>query len=567
MPLYTSEAPLSAQTQTERVEATLKVFGKDSRYKRLEHFWLRYLGLHYDCDVAELGALKEWEEDTDSDGSAVPLQKRKPLLRVNFGAALINRASDLLDGEGQTPTIRFVNGDGKTLGEATDAWKRIAERLDFAGLWSEATPQILATGSGALAAYIPIVGAKRVSCVSYPAYQVMPILVGDLYGSTGRSLGISTKDLGYLRQTAEEKALEDDEIVYLDVKAVWTDEDPDGNGLKRSWLARKVFWPDRVVTFKDLDITNWSLGVDLPQNIDRVVKHDLGFVPAVWVRTQRTKDEVDGVPLLEGVETLCDAVDRMQSQLFRGATYHGDGTLAPKDETYAQILNALGDQEKLLVGAKRVLPCPMEVVEIDGEGQRVQAELIRALKEEIQDRVGIRLPDPSKITGQLAASALEQLDQTTVAKVTKLRLAWGRGRTRLARYAMMLAVRAKMEAPSDLPADGSWRVVADWPPVYAPNAQDRLLSANASAAAEGIITRKARTAYVARSWGIADPDAEAKAALAEYEEAQKKMFDQVAAAARAPGAGVPVNPGQRAPGASTPLRPGQRDGQTGAGGK
>lgn len=556
------ELPFGQQTESERIAATLKVLGKDARYRRLEHWWQRYKGLHYDSDVAELGALLEWDEDTDQKGNAVPLQKRKPLLRVNFGASLVNRLVDLL---AQPPTLHFVGPDGQVLADADEAWKRIAKRVDFEGIWSEATPYGLATGSLCVAGYIPVANAKRVGVVQYPSFQAWPVLVADLYGATGRSLQLPAGELDALRQAAERNLLEDDEVVYLDVKSIWLDDDDDPTiGKKRTFLSRRVFWPDRVVTYRDLDVTDWPLNQAIPPGtVDREVKHDLGFVPAVWVRTQRVKDEVDGAPLLEGVETLCDAVDRMESQRFRGCTYHGDGTLAPDDAEAANALNALDSDQKVEVGAKRVLPVPMRMVETSGAGQKTQADFVNDLKEEIQHRVGVRLPDPEKITGQLAAAALEQLDQTTVAKVNQLRNAWGRGRTQLARYLMLLAVRAGVEKPSDLPSDRTkWSVVADWPPVYAPNAQDRLQETNAAAAAADTITDAARTRHVARAWGIADPDAEAKAKAKEREEQQQEMMDQLRRATREPGAGGvsrdqrPTTPGQQ-PRLAGPQRSGQ----------
>lgn len=525
----------------EQAHAALKLFGKDARYKRLEGFWLRYLGLHYDVDDLWNAPLKEWDEDTDSEGRAVPLSQRKPSIRTGFGSSLVDRQVTLLIGEGQLPTVRVVDPDGATLEAATDAWQRLADRVNFWGLIEEAVPPWLSTGSSCIAAYVP--KPKRLSVTSYYSFQAEPVLVSDLYETSGRRLPISKQQKEMLQVVAEREGLDDQEIVFLQTKSVWIEEDPTDFGLQRVWLSRRDFWPDRVITYEDVDVTNWDLTQKLPSGNPQIIKHDLGFVPAVWMRNGRVKDEIDGVSMFAGSGDALDAIDRMRSQTVRGATYHGDGTLGPKDSEAAGTLNGLGD-EIIEVGVKRVLPVPMEVVGIDGNGQRVQIEVTRELKEDVQNRMGVRLQDPEKISGALAASALEQLDQTTVASTQKRRKPLGYAITTLAKYILRLARKAGLEKPADLPEDPhAWNVVAEWPAVYAANVHDKLEAANAGAAAKGSITEKTITRYVAGVWGSADPDQEADHMEEERKKRDEELLAAVAQSVRQPaGAGTPPKP-------------------------
>jgi hypothetical protein len=267
--------------------------------------------------------------------------------------------------------------------------------------------------------------------------------------------------------------------------------------------------PTTTVTYLPADVTDLGIGDTIPKLPDgKPVVHNLGFVPAVWVRTMEVPGETDGVSLLAGMESLLEALDRTISSRYVASEYHGDPTLAPKDAEAASVFNKSGLIQK---GAAKMLPAAAELLEMSGTGQERQAELIRDLQKMAQDHSGVRIHDQESAKGALSSLALKQLMQPTVDLISKLRAPYGEGMELLGSKILRAATAYGV---SDLSLPGGWRLKTEWPPVLAPNDLDAQQKTESvvSLYGAGLISRRTALQAIAPYYGITDVDAELSAA-------------------------------------------------------
>ena len=298
----------------------------------------------------------------------------------------------------------------------------------------------------------------------------------------------------------------DDDLVELFVQRLRRD---DSSGEKRWFLFRRRLTLNAVITYVEEDVTEVlkDMTTDPPalrEDPDRTVTHNMGVLPAVWLRTDEIPGDIDGPSVLSGAEKLLEAVDRMTSQRFRACEAHGDPRTSPINSEDIQLAAQI---EQEWTGATRAAPYPVKLIEMSAQGQEAQAALLRDLRKSAQDVTGIYVHDPERIRGALSSLALKQMYSPTISKAESLHAPFGQAMSLLSEK--LLRVNQHVEivpalSTKDLP-DG-WYVLDAWPDVLPPNPQDaqHATMAAAGAVAAEALSRESATRYVAPYFGVTE---------------------------------------------------------------
>jgi len=312
---------------------------------------------------------------------------------------------------------------------------------------------------------------------------------------------------------ADRYGIDDDDLAELRVSYVYPRDVDTALGRQRRWfLFRRDLTPVETITYEEVDVTGQSLVGRPPEKVEAAggrVTHGLGFVPAVWVRPIEVPGEIDGASMLCGNEDVLGGIDRLASQRYRACETHGDPKAAPKSTEDASVLAGLDPHDGLAVGARRILPVPLELLEISASGQEAQAALVRDLQRAAQERTGVYVHDPERSGGSLSGVAQEQLYLPTVSLVRRIRGPIGESVALLAAKAYRLA-RVMDPAHAPVPWPEGAEVVVEWGPVIPPTTADAqaAVAAVVQAKAGGLVSARTAVGYVSRLFGVGDPDEE-----------------------------------------------------------
>ena len=254
----------------------------------------------------------------------------------------------------------------------------------------------------------------------------------------------------------------------------------------------------------------------------RSVRHDLDFVPWVWIRNLPGKlklfsseagapqySDADGASTFASLVDWMIEIDYQLSQGGRGLRYTMDPLLivkepvAQRDEFVRSPANAMildeGGDAKLL--------------ELTGRSFETVMEWVRALRELALEAAHGNRADPQKMAAAQSGRAMELMNQGLIWLVDKLRTSYGEcGMLQVAR--MMIAAHAKYPLASNgvtiAPIDPAATPTLNWPPFYALTAQD--LSAQAQTMSTlrdaGVISRETAIKNIAPAYDIEDVAAE-----------------------------------------------------------
>lgn len=276
------------------------------------------------------------------------------------------------------------------------------------------------------------------------------------------------------------------------------------------------FWFQRVW---DTEMETWYEPVpvqsDLPSQIDhnRSVRHDLGFVPIVWIRNlpgpSSTGAPCDGACTFRpAIETQIE-IDYQLSQAGRGLKYSSDPTLLLKEPAGAgsEILRGAGNA--LIVGENG----DARLLEIGGTASAAVIEYVRTLRELALESVHGNRSSPDRLTTAQSGRALELMNQGLIWLADNLRITYGEGALlSLARMIVKASQRGGLRVfgRSVPPIDPTIPVSLKWPRWYASSAEDRQRDAQtlATLMESGHISRDTAVRSIADAYDIEDVTAE-----------------------------------------------------------
>ena len=276
-----------------------------------------------------------------------------------------------------------------------------------------------------------------------------------------------------------------------------------------------------------IDSAKWTIYADAPVTVDREpdwkeassAEHKLGFCPAVWFAVgERGPHDFDGTGVFSPYLGLIDEGCYVASQLARALHYNLD----PQT-----VLTGVsdGDLEQLLKGGPNTWALPKDadakLLESTGSYVSQGAAHLELIRKSIFDAAGIVLPDPERIAGAQSGASLELLAAPQIARVDQLREDVGDAFVRLLEQ-ILTALTSPGLAPDKAkvdvrdgkrrPAATLGRVVLAWGSHFPMTPSDTSTAAQAASQAlsAGALSRQAAARYVARFFGVEDPEADQK---------------------------------------------------------
>ena len=276
--------------------------------------------------------------------------------------------------------------------------------------------------------------------------------------------------------------------------------------------------PDQEYWFMrswDAEGETWFLptptDTDQPPTIDmnRTIRHDLGFVPIVWIRNlpgfSVTGDPNDGACTFRAaIETQIE-IDYQLSQAGRGLKYSSDPTLLIKEPAGVDSEIVKGGGNALIVSEKG----DAKLLEIGGTASAAVIEYVGLLREFALESVHGNRANPDRLTAAQSGRALEMLNQGLLWLADNLRVTYGEGAL-LSLFGMV--VRASKKYPLTIGGkvvgslDSTAPLSLRWPDWYPPSSEDRQRDAQtlSTLAAAGHISRETALKTLAPTYDIED---------------------------------------------------------------
>lgn len=280
------------------------------------------------------------------------------------------------------------------------------------------------------------------------------------------------------------------------------------------------------------------------------IRHGYGFCPFYWCQNLPSSQEEDGQGDYEGTEEKIDELNTLYSATHRGQKKNVDPTLVVKDQDPEEGTLTKGS------GAVIYSPGGANYLELAGTATASSLELGSELRQQVLEEVQVVIPREDKITGAAqSAAAMRILYRPMIARCDTLRDQYGDLIVRLLEDVRLIASQVRAKPAYDvLQPDGQPKKIKDtlvpdldpgaldnsvtlrWPEYFALTSQDIKDTTTTAQAASGggsVISKKTAVEYVARLFGVADPDEELKAIEADADQDAERAADALSVEADA----------------------------------
>lgn len=266
-------------------------------------------------------------------------------------------------------------------------------------------------------------------------------------------------------------------------------------------------------------------------DVDKTVKHSLGFVPVVWVRNLPGGDKIDGACTYptEAIDANIE-IDYLLSQGGRGLKYSADPTLLIKEP-------ATGDEGSMVRGAGNAIVVgangDAKMLEINGTATEALMDYVRMVREFALESAHGNRANADKISAAQSGRAMELMNQSLIWLADKLRISYGEGAL-LELFGMVVKAADKIaltfkdgtkagKLSKDKP------IALRWPAWYAPTMQDMLNRATTlrTLCDAGLLSRETAIKILAIEYDI--EDAQAEKVLADADMAERNAAAKVTA--------------------------------------
>jgi hypothetical protein len=239
----------------------------------------------------------------------------------------------------------------------------------------------------------------------------------------------------------------------------------------------------------------------------RTVRHNLGFVPMVWIKNLPSdgEDDIDGAATFPhaAIDTQIEA-DYLLSQGGRGLYYQADPTLMIKEPAAGGSATVKGAANAIITGEKG----DAKLLEISGDGAKAVMDWIRALREIALEGMGGNRSNADKLSAAQSGRAMELMNQSLIWLADKLRISYGEGALH---QLLCMIVRAGAKY-SLVDRDGDQigkmspgeTISLRWPHWYAPTYADKLAQATTLGAlrSANLISQETAVRVIAEGYDI-----------------------------------------------------------------
>lgn len=234
------------------------------------------------------------------------------------------------------------------------------------------------------------------------------------------------------------------------------------------WFTRR--WDAEWETWFEPEAVGCS--GSLVMDLDRSVRHGLGFVPMVWIRNLPGGEGVDGACTFRAAVETGIEIDYQLSQAGRGLKYSSDPTLLIKEPAGLEGELVRGAGNALVVSEKG----DARLLEIGGTAAGAVLDYVRVLRELALEAVHGNRAEASRLSAPASGRALEMMNQGLVWLADNLRVSYGEGGLLpLCRMILRAASRYELvvggRAVGAVDAEAPLRLV--WPAWYPASSEDR----------------------------------------------------------------------------------------------
>ncbi|WP_118181292.1 phage portal protein [Paraburkholderia phosphatilytica] len=415
--------------------------------------------------------------ETDSTKAYVTLRQRRPSVRSNLCALVVEHTASLLFSEEHFPTIE---SDDDGVGDALQA---IAQDKQIAALMDTA---VIAGSVGSV--------AIRMRVLSNRLY--FDVLQTQFLTPTWKA---NQPDV--LQSVREQYKVKGEVLAEGGYAIPDTDMQADF-WFRRDWTESQEIWyaPWRA---------NGKKSYSAPGKVDgkRTVGHTLGFVPIIWAQNLAKPggNGIDGRCTFDkAIETMLE-IDYLLSQGGRSMKYALDPTLVVKAPQTSNGELVKGAGEALVVSEKG----DAKLLEISGGGTEALIEFCKCLRQTALEAINGNKADSDKLAAATSGRAMELMNMALIQLCARLRITYGAGAL-LSLFRMI----AKVSQTGKLVDSNGERIEPikltkplklRWPEFYAPTWADKTNEAGALSTLTqgGILSKETATRSIAQEYDVA----------------------------------------------------------------
>lgn len=431
-----------------------------------------------------------FSDEYSSTGQYIQLWRRQPSVRNSLCKVVVDQSVSLLFGKDHFPDI---NGGSDEMSEQLN---NIAESINLRQTMIEAA----LTGSvGSVVLFLRIIEGEiqvEVKSTQYltpyfdPANPKKLIKLVEQFKVTGEDL----QNMGYSVDSKTTK--------------YW---------FKREWDANqeRYYFP-------------FLPNENSVEDKERTVNHDLGFVPAVWIKNlpkPGTKGfaEVDGACTFAPAIDISIEIDYLLSQGGRGLKYASDPMVVFRLEDDMALANSSHSVEGAITQEKKVIRSSSnafvlgqnddaKLLEINGRSAQAIIDHVRYLRELAMEGIHGNRSHADKMGAHMSGTAQDKLAQALIWLADILRIYYGdNGMVSLLKMIVEASHKAQIIINNEIidPIEVD-EIKLNWPTWMPPTPDDKKKIAETlrTLTDSNIISKQSATQYIAEDYNIADPDDE-----------------------------------------------------------
>ena len=440
-------------------------------------------------------------EERGVNGEYIPLNKRRPCVMFGLPQIIVNDSTAMLFSEAHFPAVEARSGVKRLIDQdINDALTELIKETVLREIMLDAAVH---GSSGSVCVWLRVLKSRVF-------FKVLPT--------------------AFLTPAWDDEAPDTLSSVSEQYKVKGSDLKKQGYTIADAYIG-EMFWFQRVwTTTQEIWMLPWIVTSSTKSNapnlpvIDtsKTKRHDLGFVPMVWIKNLPGGDDIDGAATVVNA-ALSNSIelDYQLSQGGRGLRYSSDPTMHIQEE--ADYSSAVGGGSidpvtggKVIVkGAANAIRtgANIKMLEISGAGSAAVLEYARFIREISLEQCGGNRASAEKLSGAQSGRAMEMMNQGLIFLADKLRTSYGENGL-LKLLQMVLNANAKLAL---VIGDKTYKInqlVNDdiqlslkWPPWYAPTATDHQAIAVALKTYRdaGVISQETGIAFVQHDFDIEDP--------------------------------------------------------------
>lgn len=366
----------------------------------------------------------------------IPLRQRRPCVKYALCRSVVDDSVSLLFSEGHFPTVQCEDEVTRgTLAAIIKESKLNEVMIDAATRGSV----------GSVAVFLRIL-ANRVFFSTSPTTYLTPIWQADAPDTLQKVI---------YKQKFKGQSL---------INSGWSVDDKD----ETYWLQRE--WDDSTDTY----MVPYKVSDESPTvtpDTNRVITHNLGFVPIAWIKNLPGGDDIDGgCTFKDAIDTNIE-IDYQLSQCGRGLKYSADPTLLIKEPASSDGAMVKGAGNAIVVDKDG----DAKLLEINGSAASAVIEYVQELRKIAIESIHGNKADSDKLSAAQSGRAMEMLNQALVWLADRLRISYGEGAL-LSLLKMVIKASSSFSLVVDgekvAPMDPGKKISLKWPAWFAPTYTD-----------------------------------------------------------------------------------------------